>query len=110
MGAELITREGFLMLCKKNKPPQALVEQFKADIRGNDTLQIILVCEFFYKLIWFGYGENELERARSRKPEASKLVCRSYALLAPLVLTIRLKGADYWDEGLKDAIEAGDRE
>lgn len=74
MGAQLVSREEFLELCKKNKPPHALVEQFKNDVRGNNTLQIILVCEFFYKLIWFGYSDLELDRARARKPEASKLV------------------------------------
>jgi len=67
-----------------------MIETFKKDQRGNSTVQIILICESFFRFIWFGFSEEELDRARQKKPSVSSL------------------GADYWDDGLKDAVEAGD--
>lgn len=110
MGAELISRPDFLKLCKINKPPPALIEQFKADIRGHNSLQIILICDFFYKLIWFGYEDAQLAACRARKPEASKMVrFTSSSIISQRFVDIVSQGADYWEDGLKDAIEAGDR-
>jgi len=86
---QVLSRHAFLGLCDKNKAPTEMIDIFKKDQRGNDAVQIIIICEGFFRLIWFQFPEVELEHARSKKPSVSAL------------------GADYWDEGLKDAIEAG---
>lgn len=74
MHGQLISRENFLKLCDKNDAPKAMVDIFQNDQRGNDTLQIILICEGFFRLVWFGYSALELSHARVRKPDASRLV------------------------------------
>jgi len=90
MHGQVLSRDDFLGLCDKNNAPKVMVDTFRKDQRGNDTVQIIIICESFFRLIWFQFADVDLERARSRKSSASSL------------------GADYWDDGLKDAIDAGD--
>jgi len=90
MHGQVLSRDAFLELCDKNEAPKAMVDTFKTDLRGNNCVQIVIICESFFRLIWFQFPEAELERARSKKPSVSST------------------GADYWDDGLKDAIEAGD--
>ena len=108
MHGQVLSRDAFLGLCGKNNAPKTLVDTFRNDQPGNNAVQIIIICESFFRLIWFQFPEAELERARSRKASASSLVGIIY-LLFLMVIHIFLQGADYWDDGLKDAINAGDR-
>jgi len=89
MHGQVLSRAAFLELCDKNEAPKDMIEAFKKDQRGDNTVQIILICKSIFRFIWLGFTEEELQRARQKKPTVSTL------------------GADYWDDGLKDAIEAG---
>jgi hypothetical protein len=108
MHGQVLSRDAFLELCGKNNAPKTLVDTFRNDQPGNNTVQMIIICESFFRLIWFQFPEAELERARSKKPSASSLV-RTIYLLFLTVIHVFFQGADYWDDGLKDAINAGDR-
>lgn len=55
IGGEVLARGDFLKLCEKNKAPGKMVQTFKDGSRGNDTAQVILICEGFFRFIWFGY-------------------------------------------------------
>lgn len=74
MHGQLLSRDDFLELCAKNEAPKDMIETFKKDQRGNSTVQIILICESFFRFIWFGFSEEELDRARQKKPLVSSLV------------------------------------
>ena len=74
VNGQVISRNAFLELCAKNKAPEDMIEIFKKDQRENNTVLIILICEGIFRLIWLGFTEEELERARQRKPTVSSLV------------------------------------
>ncbi|KZP30281.1 hypothetical protein FIBSPDRAFT_126375 [Athelia psychrophila] len=87
----VLTRDAFFALCKENKGPEKLIETFETDqTSNNNTVAVILKCETFFRQIWFGYTDAEIASARARNLDVSEL------------------SADYWDDGLKDAIDAGD--
>lgn len=112
MHGQVLSRGGFLELCAKNNAPKDMVEIFKKDQRGNDlnTVQMILICESIFRIIWLGFSDEDLDRARLRKPTVSSLVKILIASrLFQYLIHCLLQGADYWDDALKDAIEAGDR-
>src|ERR1700732_2278805 len=71
---QVMSRDDFLASCDKNEAPKRLVDIFKKDQRGNDTVQMIIICNNFFRLIWFQFPEVELERARSKKSSVSALV------------------------------------
>ncbi|KAF7978956.1 hypothetical protein HWV62_44187 [Athelia sp. TMB] len=103
MGGQVLTREAFIALCKKNKGPAKLIETFQNDQRGDNTVVIVLICESFFRQIWFGYTDREMENARARNKDVSELI-----LFLRNSFDSTQQSADYWDEGLKDAIDAGD--
>jgi hypothetical protein len=78
MHGQVLSREDFLELCDKNGAPKTMVDMVKKDQRRNDTVQIIIICESFFRLIWFQFPEAELERARAKKPSASALVTTNF--------------------------------
>lgn len=61
MSASVLSRTRFLELCEENNAPQKLVESFNSkadehdDIIQSHTATIILKCEGFFRIIWFGY-------------------------------------------------------
>ena len=105
----MLTREAFIALCKKNKGPEKLIETFQNDQRGDNTVVIVLICESFFRQIWFGYTDREMENARARNKNVSKLVILPQILFLQNYFDSTQQSADYWDDGLKDAIDAGDR-
>ncbi|KAG6860767.1 hypothetical protein C0995_007799 [Termitomyces sp. Mi166 len=95
IAGEVMTREKVLSLITEMKCPARAINSFKNDLRGNHTVQIMIIAEGLVKFLWFGQrdpvtGQTVPLKDLSEDPDHANIF------------------AQYWEEAMIDVIQKGD--
>jgi len=95
LDGEVMTREKVLSILIEMGCPPRNIDNFKTDVRGNNTIQTVIIAEGMVKFLWYGQRDAVTgEEVSLRDPTADP--SRADAL------------AKYWKRAMINAIEKGD--
>ncbi|KAG5647038.1 hypothetical protein DXG03_001408 [Asterophora parasitica] len=96
VGGNVMSRELVLYNLTENTYPDHVIDNFKTDNRGNNTIQVLIIAERgLLKFLWFGQRNGMTGQSIPLKdPNAN----RDHANLF----------AQYWEAAMMDVIEQGD--
>jgi len=89
VGGDVLTREEIISILVKLEMPQHSIHQWANDRRGDNTVQIVIVCENLIQFMWFS-----LRDLQSLRPSLPAHISRALA--------------ENWDDALAGIIESGD--
>lgn len=90
-GGDIMTRESFLARLRAlNEPSDEIVSSVN-ERRGSDTVQIIVMCEYLVRILWFSIRDGGAS-LRQRDPAISRAL------------------SEDWERRLIEAINSGQRE
>lgn len=95
LGGEVMTREKVLSILVEMGCPPHTIDNFKTDVRGNNTIQTVIIAKGMVKFLW--YGQRDAVTGEE-VPLRDSTADSSHADLF----------AKYWKPAMINAIEKGD--